>query len=756
MRKNVFNVLAVLAVTVLLSSCEVLQNTNSESNQQSESEVLSNSPVDSNIESEVSSNLNSSEEESLPSQEPSSEESSELEPSVPTEEPTDVPSEPSVIDPTDEPSSEPEPEVEVKGIVIASQDNVRTLIEEQTLQLSATVYPLEALQSVTWTSTDEAIATVNEEGLVTAVSAGNVSIEAYSVANPEVSASYALIIEEKEPEVILPTSVEIFNSSESTTFKVGETLSLSAVVYPDGANQRVNWTSSDETIASVSRGTVTALKEGNVTITVTSDEVETVLDTIDLTIEPSDDPVVNQDWANIEYTTHETYMECEDETLIKVKGVVTHVSPVKENTVSYYVQNGEDGYYVYAQNSLSFPVELGKTYEIGGYKKYYRGLNEIVDVEYFVESNEAAEYVVRSINDANPSSLEAMNEYHCSFVSGDATIKSAVNPAEKAYSVNVTINGYDTVLRVDPSYMSAEEFASISSKFKTAIAGSKVSFEGIMTAFGYGTPSPQIQVVSAEDLVFAELSDADLLNAVAPTLTIDSSIGTDEATITLPTTFEGYPEILVSWASNNELINVETGAVTHAADDTTVTLTATITLNAETTTRTFNVTVFGTAAASYETVASLDLEDALAPNQWGNSESKSGYAAATVELGTPVSTWLLDNALIASATNDRYDGTLGIRAKAGGRIEIQEDGEYNYVQFDAAVYGNDAKGIKVGVEYSLDSGSTWVDSGTIISIDTTTLETYRISLPEGVKRVAIYIVKESGNRVNIDNILLMK
>lgn len=750
MRKNLFNVLAVFAVTVLLSSCELQPNINFESNQQSESEVLSNSPVDSNIESEISSDLNSSEEESLPSQEPSSEPT--VEPS--SEESSEL--EPSVIDPTDDSSSEPEPEVEVKGIVIASQDNVRTLIEEQTLQLTATVYPLEASQLVTWTSTDANIATVNEEGLVTAVAAGNVSIEAYSVANPEVSASYALIIEEKEPEVILPTSVEIFNSAESTTFKVGETLSLSAVVYPDGANQRVNWTSSDETIASVSRGTVTALKEGNVTITVTSDEVETVLDTIDLTIEPSDDPVVNQDWPNIEYTTHETYMECENETLIKVKGVVTHVSPVKENTVSYYVQNGEDGYYVYAQNSLAFPVELGKTYEIGGYKKYYRGLNEIVDVEYFVESNEAAEYVVRSINDANPSSLEAMNEYHCSFVSGDATIKSAVNPAEKAYSVNVTINGYDTVLRVDPSYMSAEEFASISSKFKTAIAGSKVSFEGIMTAFGYGTPSPQIQVVSAEDLVFAELTDADLLNAVAPTLTIDSSIGTDEATITLPTTLEGYPEILVSWASDNELINVKTGAVTHAAEDTTVTLTATITLNAETTTRTFNVTVFGTAATSYETVASLDLEDALAPNQWGNSESKGSYAAATVELGTPVSTWLLDNALIASATNDRYDGTLGIRAKAGGRIEIQEDGEYNYVQFDAAVYGNDAKGIKVGVEYSLDSGSTWVDSGTIISIDTTTLETYRISLPEGVKRVAIYIVKDSGNRVNIDNILLMK
>ena len=204
------------------------------------------------------------------------------------------------------------------------------------------------------------------------------------------------------------------------------------------------------------------------------------------------------------------------------------------------------------------------------------------------------------------------------------------------------------------------------------------------------------------------------------------------------------------------MINVSTGAVSHIEDDTIVKLTATVSLNGTSKQTEFNVSVLGNKVLELTTVASLDLEDAQAPNSWGNSETKSGYGAASVELGTPVSTWYLDQALIAAATNDVYDGKLAIRAKAGGRIEIQEDAEYNYVHFDAAVYGNDDLGIKVGVEYSTDSGKTWVDSGAVYSIENRELETYKFSLPAGVKRVAIYVVEGSGNRVNIDNILLLK
>ena len=82
--------------------------------------------------------------------------------------------------------------------------------------------------------------------------------------------------------------------------------------------------------------------------------------------------------------------------------------------------------------------------------------------------------------------------------------------------------------------------------------------------------------------------------------------------------------------------------------------------------------------------------------------------------------------------------------------------EYNVVEFATAVYGNDKAGIQLKVEYSTDQGTTWVAAEGVITVETKTLQTYRITLPEGVKRVAIVVVENSGNRVNIDNIKLMK
>ena len=65
---------------------------------------------------------------------------------------------------------------------------------------------------------------------------------------------------------VAPTSVSISAIDNITTVKAGETISLSASVLPQEANQVVVWSSSDETVAKVTRGTVKGLKEGKVTI----------------------------------------------------------------------------------------------------------------------------------------------------------------------------------------------------------------------------------------------------------------------------------------------------------------------------------------------------------------------------------------------------------------------------------------------------------------------------------------------------------
>lgn len=63
-----------------------------------------------------------------------------------------------------------------------------------TLQLTAVVQPGEAPRSVTWSSSDEARATVSGSGLVTGIAPGPATITATSTADPSVSGSLALTV----------------------------------------------------------------------------------------------------------------------------------------------------------------------------------------------------------------------------------------------------------------------------------------------------------------------------------------------------------------------------------------------------------------------------------------------------------------------------------------------------------------------------------------------------------------------------------
>ena len=74
---------------------------------------------------------------------------------------------------------------------------------------------------------------------------------------------------EPEPHKVIVTSVSVKPSSLS--LKVGETAQLTATVTPVNAdNDNVSWSSSDNSVATVSNGIVTAVKEGTSTITVTT------------------------------------------------------------------------------------------------------------------------------------------------------------------------------------------------------------------------------------------------------------------------------------------------------------------------------------------------------------------------------------------------------------------------------------------------------------------------------------------------------
>ena len=132
----------------------------------------------------------------------------------------------------------------------------------KTSQLEATVTPgTTTTKTVIWSSSNEAIATVSNAGLVTAVAAGTATITCACSSDPSVKDTCGVTVE------ILPTKVEL--NKDTVSLAASETEQLTATVTPATATTKtVTWSSSDDAIATVSAaGLVTAVADGTATIT---------------------------------------------------------------------------------------------------------------------------------------------------------------------------------------------------------------------------------------------------------------------------------------------------------------------------------------------------------------------------------------------------------------------------------------------------------------------------------------------------------
>ena len=153
--------------------------------------------------------------------------------------------------------------VAVTGVTLDTTS--ATVLVGNTKTLTATVSPDNAAdKSVTWTSTDTSIATVDENGVVTGVATGTATITATSGGK---SATCTITVTDTAVAV-----TEVTLDTTSATVTVGETKTLTATVSPDNATDNdVTWTSSDTSVATVdSNGVVTGVATGTVTITATA------------------------------------------------------------------------------------------------------------------------------------------------------------------------------------------------------------------------------------------------------------------------------------------------------------------------------------------------------------------------------------------------------------------------------------------------------------------------------------------------------
>lgn len=134
-------------------------------------------------------------------------------------------------------------------------------------QLTATVLPENATdRTVTWTSSDETVVRVDENGLVTAIGKGEATVTV--TANDESRRSDTCAVTVK----VLATGVEI--TPETIELEPEETVQANAVVSPDiTSDQSVRWESEDESIAAVDQaGLVTGVAVGNTVVKATTED----------------------------------------------------------------------------------------------------------------------------------------------------------------------------------------------------------------------------------------------------------------------------------------------------------------------------------------------------------------------------------------------------------------------------------------------------------------------------------------------------
>ena len=139
--------------------------------------------------------------------------------------------------------------------------------EGKTVQLKASVSPEDADQEVEWTTSDSQVATVDANGLVTAIKPGTAYIVVRSKTYTDKFVSCEVTV---TPDDGLKGIA--FDASE-IQLETGQSRDLTVVFTPEyAANKNVTWASSDASVASVSDGKVVALKEGTATITATSED----------------------------------------------------------------------------------------------------------------------------------------------------------------------------------------------------------------------------------------------------------------------------------------------------------------------------------------------------------------------------------------------------------------------------------------------------------------------------------------------------
>ena len=238
-----------------------------------------------------------------------------------------------------------EKKIEITEVLL--NKDAETLTEGDTITLSAEVLPYDTTYSknVSWSSSNEAVATVSADGTVTAKSAGIAIITATS--ENGMTASCTITVEKK----LIPIT-EVYLDKSSATLTEGDTATLTATVLPENTtySKDVSWSSSNSAVATVdANGTVTAKSAGTAVITATTENGKTASCTVTVNkkntytgLRDVDGQLKYFNNGNID-TTYTGFADYEGNRYYVSNGVVdtTYTSLILDNENWVYIENGK-------------------------------------------------------------------------------------------------------------------------------------------------------------------------------------------------------------------------------------------------------------------------------------------------------------------------------------------------------------------------------------------------------------------------------
>ena len=133
-------------------------------------------------------------------------------------------------------------------------------------------------------SSEEQVLELPEEASAEETPEPNVEAEGAQIEEPDVEAKEENPQETTEALELLPESVDIVEDDASLS--IGDTLQLTAIVQPENAEYTLSWASSDPAVADITaEGALTAISCGTATITVCISEMESLFDSVEITVE---------------------------------------------------------------------------------------------------------------------------------------------------------------------------------------------------------------------------------------------------------------------------------------------------------------------------------------------------------------------------------------------------------------------------------------------------------------------------------------